>query len=209
MANPKVIAFWINAFIPRDIFDLTQPVTAGPHAGGTMIPGPLVDCYLTDQRSFSSKRHALSRLHSEGALHVDGNDLRLSQAHRCDATHEIDCKTGVVDCEKKGDTDNMKLSLVAETIVDGKAKIKVKLAANNPCFFGSPDINVEGKINIDFEAKKITFKGKVEPFPAFEAYVVVDGGSAIPLLQLLPLKDSSPGDLFGPPSRSFTESITF
>ena len=174
-----------------------------------MIPGPLVDCYLTDQRSFSSKRHALSRLHSEGALHVDGNDLRLSQAHRCDATHEIDCKTGVVDCEKKGDTDNMKLSLVAETIVDGKAKIKVKLAANNPCFFGSPDINVEGKINIDFEAKKITFKGKVEPFPAFEAYVVVDGGSAIPLLQLLPLKDSSPGDLFGPPSRSFTESITF
>lgn len=211
MSRPTIVAFWINAFIPRDIFGLTKEISNGPYAGQTVIPGPLPisDCFLTDQRSFSTSRSAFSRMHSEGVLAIDGNNLMLNQAHRCDSTTEVDCEDGDEECKQSGSTDNMSLSLVTPTITNEKARISVNMAANNPCFFGSPDIDVQGEIVIDFAAEQVIFTGNVEPFPAFEAYVIVDSGSVQALLQLSPLPGSSPKDLFGPPNRAFSVSVPF
>jgi len=52
----KSVKFWVNAFIPKNIKNLTKTVLKGKHAKKTMIEGPIPlvsDCYLTDQRTFS------------------------------------------------------------------------------------------------------------------------------------------------------------
>jgi hypothetical protein len=212
MARPTVIAFWINAFIPRDIFGLTTPVPNGPYANQTKIAGPvpgISDCFLTDQRSFDSSRRASSRLHSEGVLYIDGDNLLLNQSHRCDPTIEIDCESGTEECNKSGDTSRMKLTLLSSVVTDNKARINVELAANNPCFFGSPDIDVQGEFTVDFTEETVVFIGKVEPFPAFEAYVAIDSGGVQALFQLLPIEGKSPLNLFGPPNRAISGSVPF
>jgi hypothetical protein len=211
MSRPTIVAFWINAFIPRDIFGLTKEISGGTYAGKTAIDGPLPisDCFLTDQRSFDTSRNAKSRMHSEGVLYIDGDNLMLNQAHRCDDTIEVDCEDGDEECKDRASTSKMSLSLVSSTTVDEKARILVNMAASNPCFFGSPDIDVVGEIVVDFAAEQVIFTGKVEPFPAFEAYTIVDSGSIQSLLQLLPLAGSSPSDLFGPPNRAFSVSVPF
>ncbi|WP_373539327.1 hypothetical protein [Chamaesiphon sp.] len=211
MTRPTIIAFWINAFIPRDIFGLTSTVASGQYANQTKIAGPLAisDCFLTDQRSFDSGRRASSRLHSEGVLYIDGDNLLLNQSHRCDPTVEIDCEDGSEECKQSADTSRMNLSLMTSTIADNKAIISVDLAANNPCFFGSPDIDVKGEIIVDFVAEKISFAGKVEPFPAFEAYVAIDSNRVQALFQILPLPGKTPADLFGPPNRPIAGSVPF
>lgn len=206
---PRIVAFWINSFIPRDIFGLTRTIVGGPHSGKTAIPGPLPinDCFLTDQRGFSIDRRASSRMHSEGVVHIDGINVRLTQLHRCDPTFEVDCEDGDVECQQSGTTDRMSLRLLSETLVENKARIKVEMSASNPCFFGSPDIDILGEIEIDLGNQQIEFAGNVEPFPAVEAYVIVNSSPVLTLLQLAPENGATPSDLFGPPNRSFLSTI--
>jgi hypothetical protein len=70
------VAVWINAFIPRNLDGVTKEVMNGENRGKTVIPlpwygrlafniaKPLGTCFLTDQRSFSNKVTASSRVQS-------------------------------------------------------------------------------------------------------------------------------------------------
>ena len=80
------IKFWINAFIPRDLPGLTKAMPKGRYRGSTMIPGPtpISDCFLTDQRSFSSQINAKSRMHSEFSLKLEGPRSVFTEWHNCD-----------------------------------------------------------------------------------------------------------------------------
>src|SRR5829696_7973090 len=69
-AAVKGVKIWINAFIPHDVPGLTKPYPKDPKM--SMLPGPtdFNDCFLTDQRSFSSDPRAKSRMHSEVELDI-------------------------------------------------------------------------------------------------------------------------------------------
>ena len=210
--RPTMFKVWVNSFIPGDISWLTKKVPAGPHKDETMIPGPtpVNDCFLTDQRDFvSDKTNVSSRMHSYFELQIIFGTPKLTQKHRCDPTVEVDCEDGDVECNKSASTNRMNFKLKNSAITGAKLEIEMECAANNPCFTGSPDIDIKGTFVIDFNAKKLRFDGKVEDFPAFEAYAIIDNGSINELFTLPPKQGSGPGDLIGDPQRAVNAEIAF
>jgi hypothetical protein len=198
------IKFWINAFIPRDLHGLTKTMPKGKHSGSTMIPGPtpVSDCFLTDQKSFSNHINAKSRMHSEFSLGLEGPRLVFTEWHNCDLTCECDCEDGSVECEKKSNTNRMKFTFPSSRDQNQLMRVTLKGAASNPCATGSPDIDYEGTITIDLRDRSIEFIGKVDPFPAFEAYATINNGAGVTMFQINPKAGKTPWNLFGPPSES-------
>jgi hypothetical protein len=206
MSRVKV---WMKAFIPKDIPGLTTTVARGPHQGKTKIPGPTPynDCFLTDQRGFSDNISAAARMHSEVEFVLDRDEPAILQAHRCYETTEIDCEDGDVECTGTGDTSRMQffnMRIVTPTIIS----VQVRAAANNPCFFGSPDIDYEGTIILDVSTSQVTFEGKVDAFPAFEMYASRDGSAPKMIFQLMPPTGNTPANLPGSANRPVRQTIT-
>lgn len=193
----QMVKVWLNAFIPGTVPGLTETVPDGPHAGKTMLRGPIPgisDCFLTDNRSFDSYIHASSRMHSELEIDVADPSITL-EWHNCDFTHEIDCEDGSEECKEQGDTSRMRFSGLH---APSPSLILVNLngAANNPCFTGSPDIDYLGTILIDLNAKTVQFDGLIDAFPAFEMYATANGGAGQPMFRTMPLPGKSPGNLW-------------
>jgi hypothetical protein len=204
MSNGQSVKIWLNAFIPGDIPGLTNIVPgSGSHAGKTMIPGPtpVNDCFLTDQRSFSANPSASSRMHSE--IEIDLTVPRIvSEFHRCDPTIEVDCEDGDEECNSSANTGRMKFLNFRSTSI---VAVDIVGAANNPCFTGSPDIDYEGTIEITIDPStqivSVAFSGRIEPFPAFEMYATLNGGSSMPIFRESPVPGATPRDLFGDANR--------
>jgi hypothetical protein len=202
----RIVKLWLNAFIPRDVPGVTEPAPAA-HTG-TMVRGPtaISDCYLTDDRSFSSRLGASSRMHSEIELDV-ARAAEVFQRHVCDPTHEIDCEDGDPECTTSSDTSRMHYRNVRGT-PGTSITVDVLAAANNPCQTGSPDIDYEGTFAVDVTARTVNFDGKIDSFPAFEAYAAADGASGVTLFNTMPLPGKTPGDLFGGATRVQTGRAT-
>lgn len=191
--------FWINAFIPRDISGLTKKVPAGKYKGQTMIEGPTAfsDCFLTDQRSFSNHIHAKSRMHSEFKVALSNSRLTFTQWHNCDFTTECDCEDGDEECRKQGSTSGMKFTFPVKPDPSRPFKVTLKGAANNPCHGGSPNIDYVGTITVDLAARSLEFGGKIDEFPAFEAYATINDGAGVTMFQRSPKAGKTPANLFG------------
>src|SRR5262249_3404702 len=156
----------------------------------TSVHVELSNCYLTDQRGFSNEIHAKSRMHSEFKVDVSGPTLIpvMTQWHNCDFTTECECRKGNVECYKKGNTNRMKFELLTG-LTRGLIIVRMECAANNPCsppsrFFG--DIDYTGNITINVEQRSLEFDGKIDQFPAFEAYATINDGAGVPLFRIPP-----------------------
>ena len=209
----RTVKVWINAFIPQNILGYTRQVPAGVHTGKTMIPGPnpLSDCYLTDQRGFSNQIHAKSRMHSEVKIDFTGSLPTLTQWHNCDLTTELDCEDGDVESTRTGSTSRMSFRLLP-TNKPRLAIIAVKCAASNPCaptsrLFG--DIDYNGTLTIDHASRSVKFDGKIDQFPAFEAYATINDGAGVALFQESPPAGNTVMNLPGKANRAIVKTITF
>jgi hypothetical protein len=208
----RTVKIWINAFIPRTISGYTRPVPKGIHAGKTMIPGPfpVSDCFLTDQRDFSNDIRAKSRMHSEVKVDFTGSRATIKQWHNCDWTTECDCEDGDVECHKKGSNGRMNLQLLPAS-TPRLAVISVNCAASNPCapisrLFG--DIDYNGTFTVDQAARSVTFKGKIDKFPAFESYVAANDGRGIAIFKESPPAGNTVGDLPRNANRPIYKRVT-
>lgn len=131
--NNLTVKFWLNAFIPKDVFNKDGTLFSKPrpgHKDETMIPGPITnvpvrlplpipsppvrvdfsDCFTTDNRGFSSDPGASSRLHSEIWLSFRNGIALPGQDHWCHESHEVDCEDGELEAKGKGTTDHMKFT---------------------------------------------------------------------------------------------------
>lgn len=168
------ISAWLKVFIPDDI-----PGTVDGHgaaAGHKLLVGPCSwfnDCFHTDNRGFSPDVSASCRMHSEFQLDLTSHELR--QTHYCGETIEYDCEDGDIECRATADTSNMGFSNLRWQ--DGST-IMVDLAgaATNPCMLGSPKLGYTGTFAVDLAARTVAFSGRVNRFPAYEAYATVNGG---------------------------------
>ena len=216
------VKFWINAFIPLNVSGYTLPVPS--HAGETMIPGPGInpfsDCYHTDQRGFSSQIHASSRMHSEAKVDFSRGSPFLTQWHNCDETVECDCEDGDEECREKGSINNMKITLLPPIssptpslglfpspvmpVSSSIVTLEIKCAAHNPCAPSSTlggDIDFEGKVFIDRNARRIECDLKIDAFPAFEAYATINDGAGVMMFQIAPPFGNTVMNLPGPATR--------
>jgi hypothetical protein len=165
------------------------------------------DCYLTDQRSFSADIHAKSRMHSEFKLAYSRGTPTMTQWHNCDLTTELDCEDGCVECQKTGKVNRMKFELVS---VGSNAEIVMDCAASNPCspssrLFG--DIDCEAVIRYDPVARLLEIEGKIDQFPAFEAYATMNDGAGVAIFQLSPPAGNTVMNLPGGANRKIHYTI--
>lgn len=229
----RSIKFWINAFIPRDIPGYTMTVPKGRYAGFTMIPGPqsvgvpipprpspymmyqgvstvrvgTSDCYLTDQRTFSSNINEKSRMHSEVKVDFSSPTPLITQWHNCDFTTECDCEDGDVECHKPGKTSRMGFFPIS---VGPRTTIRMDCAASNPCaptsrLFG--DIDYEGTIVFDKDTRTIQIDILIDRFPAFEAYATINDGPGTVLFREAPPIGNTVMNLPGRADRPIRRSL--
>jgi hypothetical protein len=199
------VSFWIKSFIPLNFEDVTHPWPN--HSGKTIINGlPLGGCFVTDQRSFSNSRSASARMHSEAYVKINAIAWDWSQSNRCGQTDKVDCDSGKDEGQKTAGTDDMKFSLVSGSI--SKVVLEYKGSAGNPLVFAAPKIDMEGTLTVDRVGKYVEFVGKVDDFPAFEAYVSVNGRGPFQIAITGPKPGSGPTDLFGGANRNFRGRVS-
>ena len=133
----------------------------------------------------------------------------MTQSHRCDVTTELDCEDGDVESTDTGSTSRMNFQL-QPTSTPQLASVVVKCAASNPCaptsrLFG--DIDYHGTIAIDPIARKVSFAGMIDQFPAFEAYVAVNDGAAVTLFRESPPAGNTVMNLPGNANRRITKTV--
>ncbi|KAL9100192.1 MAG: hypothetical protein Q9187_009393, partial [Circinaria calcarea] len=192
-SNDVVVDFWINAFIPLNVAGVTKPYPKD--RSKTMINGiPIIgDCFLTDQRGFSSASGAKARMHSQARVWVKPDGYQWSQNHYCGETTEVDCEDGDVEGRKTQNNDNMAFGVLSGSST--KVVLDFKAAENNPLVTGSPNIDLIGTLTVDRVNKFVEFVGKVDEFPAFEAYISINGGSPRTVAQLGPKPGAGPESL--------------
>ncbi len=106
------MSFWLNAFIPRDIFGATTMLREGEYKGLTALSA--APCYLTDQRNFSNDLRASSRMHSLVKVDLTASEPVLTQHHRCDDLIECDPMQRRSATKAAGSTSKMKFSFVGD-----------------------------------------------------------------------------------------------
>ena len=216
-SHVRTVRIWLNSFIPLNLEDV-QPVVVGPHVGKTMLPSPApIDAwFLTDGREFSSEPESLSRMHSEVELDLM-NFALLREFHKCDPTVQVDHKTGEELCCEVADSDHMAFSDFKFLPQLRTMTLSLKGSTKNACLkLGpvkiSPNLDYEGGISLKLHDNDcdltVEFDGKIEPYPAFEMYVAVNGGAAIAVFQMPVEPNATPLSLIGPPQRSVHQSVT-
>lgn len=224
----RTVNFWIKAFIPDPSASEYVVPAPGASAGLSMIvvpdlmtglPVPTLRAFLGDNRGFTSDIAASARIHGSiiiEALDTDAPAIQSQDIH-CGESLEVDRQSGEVIARATAPTDRIRfLNLRGNSSVDpeggisndGNAslvQVDFEAAANLPLLGGSPDIDMVGVLGIDRDANTVRFNGSVDGFPAFEAYVSADDGSAVMLLQMKPV---SPIELVGDVKRPVDVTVS-
>ena len=171
-------------------------------ANVTGLPIPKDGAFLGDNRGFSSDVDASARIHSLVQIAGLDTDTPVLQTVdiSCGTSHEIDMDSGEVIAEATAPTDRIRfLNLRGNSTVDPVGgvvedspsprfvQLDYEAAANLPLLVGSPDIDMVGVLGIDRDAGMFRFRGSMDGFPAFEAYVTFDSGPPTPLFQMPPI----------------------
>ncbi len=176
----KKAKFWINAFIPDTVAGAAK-VTSGSYKGKTMFTGPFPwsDCFLSDSRGFSNDIKASSRLHLEAEVDLTSWPTSwMSPAPTSSGTAELDCESMDIECEKVAQPTKKEAPAPLSSLGFHLIPFSFSAYASDPCVRGAPDLNFNGTVEIDTLHGRVSFYGNIQPFPAVEAYVSVDG--AIP-----------------------------
>jgi hypothetical protein len=179
--------------------------------------------YLTDQRGFSGSPSASVKMQSW--VEVNLSSLQVTgMNHRSSGTTEVNLKTGVVLGFKVADMKNCSWKLVG-----GKGSpppggfllsappgvlfvLDLKASAGDPLVSAAADIDYEGRVVIKSGptsgAEIIDFSGKIDTFPAFEAYASLDGKTKA-FFHEPPPKGNTVTNLPGAATRPFKATVTF
>lgn len=175
--------FWVNAFIPRDIFGATTTLREGDYRGLSMLSK--APCYLTDQRNFSNEPSASSRMHSLAKVDLVDGQPNLTQGHRCDELIEWDVD-GSMSRRQRVSTSNMRFSLTrAEPTIVVQMNCRYADPVTSPAH-GIGDIEYQGIVEINPLTPAIDIDLMICLFPAFEGYASVNNGAATVLFRYAP-----------------------
>ena len=213
-----ILRIWINAFIPGDVPGYTINIVRGTNSGKTAIPLPalarlnplntLKDWnagYLTDQRTFSTLPSASVRVQSLAEILLpDATVVRAS--HTSSGTTQVNTESGDTTGFAVADTSRCTWGTLTYL------SIKVKGQASDPLVSAAADIDYEGLFNLtpDPGASRLTvdFDGKLDAFPAFEAYASFSGITKA-LFTVPPPSGNTVTNLLGGANRPIRGSASF
>jgi hypothetical protein len=217
---------WINSFIPNRVAGAVT-LSAGPHRGKVAIPLGLLGLagnwnktlqtgYLTDQRDFSTDAGQSVRMQSLAELSVESalRGLPIVERHRTSGTVEVNLVTGVQTNTGSANLDAGRNTRFDVTIVPFpivKLGLQVRGKASDPCLLIAANIDYTGTFEIYFRpdgALHVGFQGKVDAFPAFEAYAEFNG-QIKELFTYRPSPAATVADLVGYASESVAGAVSF
>ena len=193
----------IASFIPKTLPNYTVPMPGG--AGKTMIPppalAPFIDCFHTDQRSFSPSPTASVRMRS--TVLIDTSVMQLSgQSHHCDNTVSCNCANGHVNCDRQPSSSRLTIENFITAPDAVVCSFQFLGAASNPCVAVAPDIDWSVYVRVQREGANaflVSVKpgSTIEPFLAFEMHASIVN-SSISIFQVLPAPGKTPPRSLGP-----------
>ncbi len=208
----KSISLWCRAFIPgivlnSDGTEFSQTVTAAGHVGKKVIRGPLVGLlgfFHTDDRTFLPEKTASSRAYCEVLVDLVSNQVSVA-SRRCDPTLKFKSLTDSSPESAVGDSSRLVIKDVSITNEPNGGRVftfNLRGEANNPLALGSPDIDWDLKVRLEVDTGlmmgRVTVKGLVDPFPAYEMYLSTNLSSPPnQVFQISPAPGKDPWDLFG------------
>ncbi|MES0100664.1 hypothetical protein [Mesorhizobium sp. M0019] len=193
VARAETMSVVIRTFIPGEHPGKPGYMLPVPgQAGLTMLPkAPLAQCFGTDSRGFSDKRAASSRFGGEVVVDIGSGSAPVLKPI-LGVTHEYNCDTGTVVCEKPSGDDGFSISDI--DVSPDVVTFSYNGAASNPCFFGAPNIRFKGTVRIDRTTRQVTIDAMNDVFPSFEAVLFTSAG-AKSLFRMKPEGDATPVSL--------------
>ena len=179
---------------------------------------PWNEGFLTDQRGFSDQQNASVRMQSSATVTVAPAMLKARiNKPTTSGTIGIDIKTGKVlgtagaDLKKCSmdiyDGASTRLNMLTGKRIDEDAQsviLAVKAAGSDPLVAASADIDYTGNWQVIHSHRQnyllVLFKGKIDAFPAFEAYARFNGQTQA-LFTEAPPKGNTVVDLLGKANR--------
>jgi hypothetical protein len=187
------VIVWINAFIPANVPGYTKLISTGANAGKTAVPLPSVarlnplntfkawDAgYLTDQRTFSPVPSASCRMQSLAVVNTGPAPALLKQTHTSSGTTEVDTSRGLTLSTAVANMRNCRFFNFTVSAAKTVLTVDVEGSASDPLVSAAANITYEGTFTITLQPDGRTvvdFRGKIDVFPAFEAYAQVLGAT--------------------------------
>ncbi|MEM6757841.1 MAG: hypothetical protein AAF601_00030 [Pseudomonadota bacterium] len=220
------VVFWINAFIPKTVAGYTQVLPGGAqHSGKTAVPLPGVANlnplnwamasvgFLTDQRGFSNLISASVRMQCSAS--IDPATGKMLQNHRSSGTTEVDMKTGAQRAFAFAKMTRCNFGTVSKRTLGPKTfyDTKLKAAAGDPLVSAAADIDYNGTLTVEVDtasgrALGCSFTGKIDAFPAYEAYAIYHNRTHT-LFTNSPPKGNTVTNLLGGANRTISGSVRF
>jgi hypothetical protein len=178
------MSFWLNAFIPRDVFGATTMLRRGEYKG--LMAFSRAPCYLTDQRNFSNDLCASSRMHSFVKVDLTASEPVLTQQHRCDDLIQCDPASGEVLNKHRVGTSKMTFSFAATSptiLIQMACRYSDSIPRHR---YGIGEIEYKGTIAIAPAARSFNIDIMICLFPAFEGYAAIDDGPGTVLFRHAP-----------------------
>lgn len=186
--------------------------------------------YLTDQRSFSDQRDSSVRMRSYASVMLRGNEASLiNSGHETSGTTEVNIDSGeelgfapadlsrctwtaLTPALDPGLSFGLRIPSAGQSANAGRRRcyaMSLKGAASDPLVSASADIDYVGEFTIVIEEAQppmaaprveLWFNGKIDKFPAFEAYATF-GSQTATLFTSPPPEGNTVVDLLGKASR--------
>jgi hypothetical protein len=203
--TPDMLLFWLDFFIASDV-DGARTVPAGPRRGQRMINGPFTfsDCFITDNRTFSADILSSARVRAVALLDLSGAAPALRQKVSAGLSVELDCEDG--DEEATGSADTVRTTYQDLKGTSDFFDLRLEMHANDPLFRSAPDVDAVGQISV-IDKSILTFVGKIDDFPSFEAYVKRGGRPVRTVFQQGPKPGATPWSLFGSAARDVRAKV--
>lgn len=195
-ANDEVdeVRIWMKAFIPNEHPD-KELIRQIPGRKNRWMLNFLGACFETDHRGFSDDPAAEAKVTTDFTLRFDGTKAEVSPnngaAHQPGRSRILECDTGKLKEEATGEFSSGGRALGSPHVADGSVQIIGGVSIRNPFIpLGSmsirnplpSDIGVFIDYSFDLIYAKndgrLKFSFTVGTFPAFEAYVSLNGSPA-------------------------------
>jgi hypothetical protein len=181
----------------NDVLGYTKLISTGANAGKTAVPLPSVarlhplntfkawDAgYLTDQRTFSPVPSASCRMQSLAVINTGPAPALLKQTHTTSGTTEVDMSSGATLAAKPADMKDCRFFNFTVSATKTVLSVDVEGSASDPCVSAAANITYGGTFTITSQPDGrgqgqtiVSFSGKIDVFPAFEAYAQVLGAT--------------------------------
>lgn len=177
------VRIWMKAFIPNEHPDkeLIRQIPGRKNRWMLNFPKYPSTCFETDHRGFSDDPDAEAKVTTDFTLRFDGAKAEVSPgngaAHQPGRSRLVACDTGKLQKEATGQFARGGRALGAPHVADGSVQIIGGVSIRNP--FTPPVISPFIDYSFDLVYAKdngtLTFSITVGAFPAFEAYVSLNG----------------------------------